>query len=205
MISVEEKLRVFSQYLLNKERSWGKGIIAEVKNKQKELLEASRQKIATEQTAIEERNKQTIFRDRNKIIAEGKNRAKTMELEEKNRILTDFKQLILTQAQAFLTKPVYRDYLSACVSGIPDLFAEKKELIIFVNERDLPEVTRLVNDLLKGYAIEYQSNTTGSIGGIIVEDAKKRIYCDFSVENLINTNYKFIGMTLNEFMEKQVN
>jgi vacuolar-type H+-ATPase subunit E/Vma4 len=205
MISVEEKLRVFSQYLLNKERSWGKGIITDVKNKQKELLESSRQKIEKEKTAIEERNKHTIFRDRNKIIAEGKNKAKTMELEEKNRILTDFKQLIFTQAKAFLTKPVYSDYLSSCVSGIPDLFEGKKELIIFVNERDLPEVMGLVNDLLKGYSIEYRNNTTDIIGGIIVEDAEKRIYCDFSVENLINTNYKFIGMTLNEFMEKQVN
>lgn len=202
MISVEEKLRVFSQYLLNKERSWGKGIITDVKNKQKELLKSSRQKIEKEKTAIEERNKHTIFRDRNKIIAEGKNKAKTMELEEKNRILTDFNQLIFTQAKAFLTKQVYSDYLRSCVSRIPDLFEEKKELIIFVNEWDLPEVTGLVNELLKGYSIEYRNNTTDIIGGIIAEDAEKRIYCDFSVKNLINTNYKFIGMTLNEFMEK---
>jgi vacuolar-type H+-ATPase subunit E/Vma4 len=201
MISVEEKLRVFSQYLLNKQRSWGKGIIAEAKAQQQEILTASRQKIESEKKAIAERNQYLIFRDRNKIIAEGKNRAKTMELEEKNRILTDFNQLILKLAAEFLAKQAYRDYLRDCVAGIPEIFGEKKELIVFLNARDHQDVKALSGDLLKNYSIEYQEDAKGMIGGIIVEDAQKRIYCDYSVENLIKANYKFIGMTLNEFME----
>ncbi|MBC3889625.1 V-ATPase E-subunit VatE [Acetobacterium paludosum] len=204
MISVEEKLRVFSQYLLNKERTRGKGIIEEAKSKQQELLEASKQKIEKEKKDIEERNKKIIFRDKNKIISEGKNRAKTLELEEKNHILIGFNQLIMVKAKEFVVKDVYRDYLRNCVTGIPEIFGEKRELVVFVNKNDLDYFKALINDQLIDYTVEYRQEIKDSIGGIVVEDAESRIHCDFSVENLINTKYKFIGMTLNEFMEKQV-
>jgi vacuolar-type H+-ATPase subunit E/Vma4 len=52
--------------------------------------------------------------------------------------------------------------------------------------------------------VEFGKLTKESIGGLIVEDSDRLIYCDFTVENLITTNYKYIGMTLNEFMENRV-
>jgi len=204
MISVEEKLRVFSQYLLNKERTRGKSIIEDVNNKQKELQEVSKQKIEKVKKDIEEHNKKIIFRDKNKLISEGKNRAKTLELEEKNHILIDFNQLIIAKAKEFVVKDVYHDYLRNCITGIPEIFGKKRELIVFVNKRDLDQIKALINDQLNDYSVEYRKEIKNTIGGIVVEDAESRMHCDFSVENLINTKYKFIGMTLNEFMEKQV-
>lgn len=204
MISVDEKLQVFSEYLLNKERSWGKGVIADAKTKQQEMVKAAEIKIATQVKAIEDRNQRTIFRDRNKIIAEGKNRAKTMELEEKNRILTDFNQLVLTLAEEYLTGQAYRDYLKGCVQQIPKLFGDKKDLTVFVNSRDFEDLKCLVDELLNDYALTYREDAREMIGGIIVEDREQRIYADFSVENLVKSHYKLIGMTLGEFMEEQV-
>lgn len=204
MISVEEKLRVFSQHLLNKEQTWGNDTMNEVNKKQKELLENSAQKIKKEKRAIEERSYHTIFRDKNKVIAEGKNKAKSLGLEEKNRILIDFNQTVLAHAEKFLTKDVYENYLNECVEGIPQLFGDKKELIVFVNNKDLDQVKVVFNKKLEDYSVEYREELKNCIGGMTVEDSESRIYCDFTVENLLKTNYKLIGMTLNEFMEKQV-
>jgi vacuolar-type H+-ATPase subunit H len=99
MISIEEKLQVFTQSLINKERKNGIEIITEAKNKKAERIAASQEKIAKEKKTLENRNGRAIFRDRNKILAEGKNKAKTLELEERNRILLDFNQLIQTKAK----------------------------------------------------------------------------------------------------------
>ncbi|AFA49165.1 V-type ATP synthase subunit E [Acetobacterium woodii] len=204
MISVEEKLRVFTQYLLNKERKWGKDIINDAKEKREALLEESSQKINKEKRAVEERSYHTIFRDKNKIIAEGKNKAKTLELEEKNRILRDFNQMIREKVEPFLTQEVYSDYLRNCIVQIPQIFGNKKEIIVFVYERDLEQIKKIMAAELNDFSIEYRVGCNDCIGGLIVEDSEGRIHCDFTVENLIKTNYKLIGMTLNGFMEKQV-
>ncbi|MBK5244953.1 MAG: V-ATPase E-subunit VatE [Eubacteriaceae bacterium] len=204
MISVEEKLKVFTQYLLKKERTWGKDIINEAKNNQRELLEASRLKVAKEKHAIEERSYHTIFRDKNKIIAAGKNKAKSLELEEKNRMLMDFNQIILENAKDYLTKDIYNNYLSKCADKIPEVFKEKKDLIVIANEPEIPRIKGYIDEKLSDYSVKYQVQTKDIIGGMIVEDADRRIRCDFTVDNLIKTNYKLIGMTLNGFMEKQV-
>ncbi|WP_373484510.1 V-type ATP synthase subunit E [Acetobacterium sp.] len=204
MISVEEKLRVFTQYLLNKERKWGKDIIYEAKEKKQAMLVDSEEKIVKEKRTIEERSYHTIFRDKNKIIAEGKNKAKTLELEEKNRILLDFNQLIREKAREYLTEEVYTNYLRDCIVQIPQVFGNKKGIVVFVNERDFSQIKAIIENELDGFAVEYHQDCQDCIGGFIVEDAEGRLHCDFTVENLIKSNYKLIGMTLNGFMEKQV-
>ncbi|MDD3307239.1 MAG: V-type ATP synthase subunit E [Acetobacterium sp.] len=204
MISVEEKLQVFTQYLLSKERKWGKDIIYEAKEKKKALLADSKERIQKEKRSIEERSYQTIFRDKNKIIAEGKNKAKTLELEEKNRILGDFNQLIREKAREYLTETVYTNYLRDCIVQIPQVFGSKKELVVYVNERDFDQIKAIIEEELDEYTIEYHQDCQDCIGGFIAEDAEGRLHCDFTVENLIKSNYKLIGMTLNGFMEKQV-
>lgn len=204
MISVEEKLRVFTQYILSKERKWGKDIIYDAKEKRDLLLEDSRQKVKKEKKSIEERSYHTIFRDKNKIIAEGKNKAKTLELEEKKRILQDFNRIIREKARQYLTAEVYDQYLRDCVSQIPQVFTDKKELIIFVSEGDLEKIKAIIDEQLDGFAIEYCQECQDCIGGFIVEDVNGNLHCDFTVESLIRSNYKLIGMTLNGFMEKQV-
>lgn len=204
MISVEEKLRVFTQYILSKERKWGKEIIYDAKEKRDVLLKDSQEKINKEKKSIEERSYHTIFRDKNKIIAEGKNKAKTLELEEKKRILLDFNRIIREKARDYLTAEVYDHYLRDCITQIPQVFESKKELVVFVNEADFGKIKDLIEEQLDGYAVTYQKGCQDSIGGFIVEDIKASLHCDFTVESLIKSNYKLIGMTLNGFMEKQV-
>lgn len=204
MISIEEKLQVFTQSLLGKERKNGLKIIMEAKNKKTELTTASQEKITKEKKALENRNGRSIFRERNKILAEGKNKAKTLELEERNRILLDFNQLIQAKAKEYLTTAVYSKYLGDCIKSIPEIFGDKKQLVVFINNQDLTQMKELFKNNLEDYTVEYRKLTKESIGGLIAEDSEGLIYCDFTVENLVNTNYKHIGMTLNEFMENRV-
>ena len=204
MISIEEKLQVFTQSLLNKERQNGMKIINEAKNKKAEQIAESQKKLAKEKSDLENRSGHAIFRDRNKILAEGKNKAKALELEERNRILLEFNQLIHIKAAAYLTDTVYSQYLLDCIQRIPEIFAEKKALVVYLNNQDLIQIKTLFESNLDGYTVEYRNLTKKSIGGMIIEDSDRFSYCDFTIENLINTNHKYIGMTLNAFMENRV-
>lgn len=204
MISIEEKLQVFKQSLLNKERKNGKKIIDEAKIKKEALIADSLETIKKEKKSIEDRSNRSIFRDRNKILAEGKNKAKALELEERSRILLDFNQLIQATAKEYLTTAGYRKYLSDCIETIPEIFGEKKQLVVFVNQRDSDLTKAFFETKLATYTVEYREEIKETMGGIIVEDSDGRIYCDFTVENLIKTNYKTIGMMMNKLMENKV-
>lgn len=204
MISVEEKLGVFKQYLLKKQREWGKETINAARQETAELEKALAAKIKEDKHSIEERNYHVIFRDRNKIIAQGKNAAKTAELEERNRILSDFGQTILETAKDYVGSDVYKAYLEKCVANIPNILGNRKEIRIFVNDGDMAVVKKAAATTLSDYTIEYDALPAGTIGGIVARDKDNRINCDYTVENLILSNKKIVGMRLNEVMEKQV-
>ncbi len=206
MISIEEKMRVFSQYLINKERSWGKEIINDAKAKQKELAENSEKLIQREKKAIEEQSYRQIYRDKNKIIAEGKNKAKSLQLAQKKLMLEDFNDLILDRANEMVTGDLYENYLRSSMDKIKTIFTDRKKLTIKANLKDMELIKALASEKLDDYTIDYQEITkNGFIRGMIVEDDESRIQSDFSMKNTIQSNYKLIGMTLNGFMKKQVN
>ncbi|WKY43356.1 V-type ATP synthase subunit E [Eubacteriaceae bacterium ES2] len=203
MISVEEKLRVFTQYLIKKERTWGKDIIQDARNKQNELLDQSEAYLKKEKHAIEERSYRVIYRDKNKIIAQGKNKAKNLELAEKNIILKDFNELILKKAQDLIKGDAYKSYLENCLKQVPDVFKNTRKLIISCNQKDHDTIKEIADRELTAYEIDYRlEESECCIGGLMVEDGQGRIQINFSIENLIQGNYKTIGMTLNGFMKK---
>lgn len=204
MISVEEKLGVFTQYLLRKQREWGKQTINAAKDERLEMIAASEEKVKEEKRGIEERSYHVIFRDKNKIIAQGKNTAKAELLEEKSRILEDFNKTVLEEAKSYIETDIYKNYLIKCLERVPSILREHREIVIFVNNNDRDFVKESAQNVLTGYTVQFDALPADTIGGIVVRDKENRINCNFTVENLVRENYKMIGMRLNEVMEKQV-
>jgi vacuolar-type H+-ATPase subunit E/Vma4 len=117
----------------------------------------------------------------------------------------DFNQTILLKAKEWLTPAAIKEYLIACITTIPELFGEKKTLIVHLNEPDLELVSGLFEELLGDYTVQYRPDCSDAIGGMTVEDSERRIFCDFTIKNLIESQQKLIGMTLNNFMDSKVN
>lgn len=206
MISIEEKIRVFTQYLINKERNWGKEIVGDAKVKRKELIEKSDKLIQDQKKVIEEQSYRQIYREKNKIIAEGKNKAKNLQLSQQKLILEDFNKLILDRANEMVVGDLYENYLRHSMKKIKNIFVKQKQLMITANPEDMELIKRLVSEKLGQYTVHYRENPkNGFIRGMIVEDVEGRVQSDFTMRNTIRSNYKYIGMTLNEFMKKQVN
>ena len=204
MISVEEKLGVFRQYLLGKQREWGKQTINAAKDASRELTESTEEKIMQDKHNVEERGYHVIYRDKNKILAQGKNKAKADLLEEHSRILEDFKETILKEAESYMGTETYLDYLERCLKKVPSILGNRKEIILYTKEADREYVEKKCGEILEDYDCVFDVLPEINIGGLMVRDKDHRINCDFTVENLIADNYKLIGMRLNEMIEEQV-
>ncbi len=201
MISVEEKLAVFTQYLLKKQRDAGKVTIDAAKEKREVLLKEAEEKLNEDRRNIEERNYHVIYRDKNKIIADGKNTSKNKLLEQRCRILDDFKDTILDISKDYVGTPEYNEYLDHCLQKIPENFNDIKNIRIFALKEDRDFLKKEVARILPDYTVTFE-NASGLIrGGLIVRDGQNRLNCDFTINNLIRDNSRFIGMRLNEMMD----
>lgn len=205
MISVQEKLSVFSQYLLEKQRKAGKETIDNAKAERDRLLAESAERIKCEVNSAEERSYRVIFRDQNKIVAQGKSTAKNSYLAERTEIYDDFMETILEESKAYLGTALYQDYLRKCIAKIPGILPETKEIIIYVGEADAAFVKKEAAAVLGDYTIEYRPTDETIIGGIIARDRDERVNADFTLRNLISENKKLIGMRFSKTMEAQVN
>lgn len=204
MISVEQKLSVFKQYLLKKQRETGKEIIDAAKEKKNQILTDAEEKLQDDKRNLKERSYHVIFRDKNKIIAVGKNTAKNQMLEQRSLILEDFKKTILKEAENYIGTPLYNEYLKKCLKKVPEIFGNRTDLILFIKPTDRETVEKLAAQNLNGYKIAYDVLPDTVIGGLIIRDTENRINCDFTMANLIRDKGKIIGMRLNEIMDKQV-
>ena len=203
MISVEEKLAVFTQYLLKKQRGKGKETIDGAKRKKENLLIKADETVKEDKRTIEERSYHVIYRDKNKIIAQGKNTAKNQLLEEKSKLLDDFKKTIWEVSHEYVGTPIYKDYLRRCLSRIPEIFGDCKQLKVFALPEDHDFILEESKKILKGYDLYFDDVSIKIIkGGIIVREMDNRLNCDFSIVNLIRDNGKIIGMQLSKIMDK---
>ena len=204
MITVEEKLSIFTQYLLRKQRELGQEKIGEVKDKCQALIKLSNDKIAKDKRSIEERNYHVIFRDKNKIIAQGKNNAKNSRLALRSCLLDDFKKTIVNEAKSYFGSDLYKEYLKNCIQSVPEILGEHEGLIIAVHEADLEIVKTYAESFLENYQVEFVELDPLLTGGLKVKDSEEQISCDFTIENLVRENNKLIGLRLEEIIEKQV-
>lgn len=204
MISVEQKLGVFTQYLLGKQRDYGKKTIDNARLERRKLLSDSEEHIKAEKHSIEERGYQLIYRDRNKIIAQGKNAAKASYLEVRSQMFDDFIETVIQKSKAFIGTETYKNYLSNCLTKIPAVLGDHKSIILYVADFDKGYLLSEVSKKLPDYTIEYRPLDKKYEGGIIVRDQEERINGDFTIDNLILENYKQIGIRLLKTMGEQV-
>lgn len=204
MITVEEKLSIFTQYLLRKQRELGQEKIGEAKDKCQALIKLSNDKIAKDKRSIEERNYHVIFRDKNKIIAQGKNNAKNSRLALRSCLLDDFKKTIVNEAKSYFESDLYKEYLKKCIQRVPEILGEHEGLIIAVHDADLEIVKTYAESFLENYQVAFVELDPLITGGIKVKDSEEQISCDFTIENLVRENNKLIGLRLEEIIEKQV-
>lgn len=202
MISVEDKVSVFSQYLLKNQRSKGKKIISDAKRNSDDQMKQAEIQLKQDKKRIQNHNENVIFRDKNKIIAEGKNGAKNELLKAQSDILADFKKTILSISKDYLGTPVYQNYLMKCINQIPMIFEDTTERLIFYtlpDDRDY--IKKVTDEFLKKYNVSFENLDSIYQGGFIVKDAQDRMHSNFTISELIKENSKLIGHVLSTAMQ----
>lgn len=202
MDQIQEKIEIFADHIKSRQKKAGKTLVAEEQKKQHIKLEEAESALQKEKRGMEERNYQVIYRDTNRLIAQGVKEAKEERLRLNAVLRDDFSKNLLKTAAAFQESDIYQSYLTMSVQSIPNLFGEYRDLIVTISESDREVMAHLTDQYLDRYRVTLKTSDSADAvyGGFTVCDADAHFLCDFSLAHLISREQKYIGKRLSELM-----
>ncbi|MGI6110422.1 MAG: hypothetical protein ACOYB8_11350, partial [Eubacteriaceae bacterium] len=175
MISVQEKLNVYRQYLLRKLTQEHEQAVTDAKDKAAEQIHAADIKLAEDKKAIEDRNDRVEFRDGTKIVAEGKTHAKNAMLSLQREEEEVFSQDIVEQAQKLHGTPIYNQYLTNCLEDLGRSGIKKQELTVTILPDDIEAFKKDAQAALPGFTFVFEEPEGKFVGGFIARDKDGRV------------------------------
>lgn len=202
MDQIQKKIELFEDHLINSAKKQHDELISSARKKQDDRIKTAENTLQEEKRALEERNYQIIFRDKNRIIAGGHNQAKNDRLALYHQIQSDFNQTLLDMSKKLPDSEVYKHYFEKSVAAVPQLFGDKKELVFAVTERDRLFLVMLVEKYLSDYSVDIDVSENEDIlsGGFTVHDKEQLFFCNNTIAHLLQEEKKRIGTFLNEKM-----
>ncbi len=207
MITVEEKLNVFTKLVLEKVQKEYEEKLTELEKKNDNVLNEHRKKI--------EDKKEKIIKDMiNKGKIEKNRLISRASVEKKRKILTKRQELIdrlikniTDKVNNFTQEESYKTYLQKVTIKVLENLKDKNNIQLYITKRDsekyMVEIQNKVKDLgIDINNIEIKTLENEYIGGVIGLDKDKTVRIDQSLKTLIEDNRDVIGTRLNKALEE---
>lgn len=206
MITVEEKLDVFTKLVLEK-------VQKEYEEKRREIEERNNKVIRKHRLEINEKAQRIVKNmvgrgeiQKNRVLSRAKVESKRVVLSKKEELLEKLVKNIQVKAGQFTYEDNYRGYLENCLSEVLSNLKNKEPIILFLTDKDRSKHEKLIIDIVKqkGFdtdKVQIQSLDTRLIGGVIAIDQEKTIKVDCSIKTKIEDNRNLIGQILYDALD----
>ncbi len=199
MITVEEKLEVFTKLVYNKVRNKCEKELADMHNKSKQEFEAKREEIRKKAEVLIKKSINKGKKEKNDIIMRSKQQSQKNILNYQKKIFTQLLEEITIEAKKIVKTDIYDKYIESSIRKI--VISSKEEMTFYIIkdevgkfENFLKEYEVKYNLKLRNYKIDYTNDDI--IGGFIVENKDKTIRIDLTILTLIEDSKAYIGRIL---------
>lgn len=199
MITVEDKIRTFSNFVYEKEVKNTNQRIQELEEKNKKVLETKQKELEDKCISLNKKMNKKIELETQKIISAAKLEAKDKVLNTKKDVLQRFMDEILVYMGNYAKSEAYSTYFYKLLDQSQD-FLQDEDTIVYLTKKD---IAKFKDEIKKKYKnIQIQEMTQENIGGMIIESisANKRI--DLTLRRKVNDWKNEIGIRLYEALEK---
>lgn len=201
MISVQEKLNIYRQFLGQQSQEEHDSVIGQAEQRAADEKAAAEVKIAEQEAAIRDHLVRIENRDAIKIVSEGKSYVKDARLRLQKQLTEEFEQEILKLAEDYYGTRAYYDYIKNCVQGLGRAHLAPQELTISIRPEDEHVFLEYAREYLPGFTFKFVPPEKNSYGGFTATDKDGRVNYDFTVYNLVQSNRKYIGLELRKAMK----
>lgn len=203
MITVEEKLDVFTKLVLEK-------VQKEYEEKRKEIEERNSKVIRKHRLEINDKAKRIVENmvsrgeiQKNRVISRAKVDSKRVVLSKKEELLEKLVKNIEVKAVQFTYEGDYKGYFESSLYEVLENLKNRASIILFLTDKDRSkyeeEALKIAKE--KGFdveKVEIQSLDARMIGGVVGIDRDKTIKVDCSIKTRIEDSRNFIGEMLYE-------
>jgi len=207
MITLEEKLSVFTKLVLGKARQ-------ELNEKQKEINTQNEGKIQEQALKLEQESEKTVKEWVKKGELEKNRQISKANLDKKRQILNKKQELVIRlvknlekKALEFTFKDEYKDFLKDILSKVLLNFKKNEPVTLYLTDRDLERYKAFILDEAQNHGfspknIEVLPLEEAFIGGIIGVNKDMTFRINYSISSMIEDKRQWIGQKLYDEFNK---
>lgn len=208
VITVEEKLDVFTKLVLEKVQKEYEEKKKEIDQRNDEIIQGHKSEISEKVYRIVENMKGRGEIQKNRLISKAKVEGKRTVLSKKEELLEKLISNIEAKAVQFTYEDGYKDYIINSLCEVLENLKNKESIILFFTDKDRGNYEELIINTLKenGFdtkKVEFQSLDPKLIGGVIAIDREKTIKVDCTIKTKIEDNRNLIGQILYDALDRE--
>lgn len=208
MITVEEKLDVFTKLVLEKVQKEYEEKKKEIDQRNDEIIQGHKSEISEKADKIVENMVSRGEIQNKRLISRAKIEGKRVVLSKKEELLEKLINNIEAKAVQFTYEDGYKDYIENSLSVVLKNLKNKESIILFFTDKDRSKYEELIVNIVKKNdfdteKVEIQSLDSRLIGGVMAIDQEKTIKVDCSIKTKIEDNRNLIGQILYDALDME--
>lgn len=205
MITIEEKLNLFSKHVFEEIRGTSEEKIRKIEQHNKEQMDAHRYKIEQEKKSYAEEVIKKEKEKNDKQVSQKKGQIKKEIMLEKNKLFNKLIEDIENKLTIFITTNKYKNYLRNIVENGLKEMSNKNNIEVKISKYDMKNNKEDIKTIIldNGFNnINILESGEDIIGGMILFDKSNRAILDLSLLDKLEQNKEYIGKMLYEALRE---
>lgn len=208
MITIEEKLNVFTKLVFERIQEESKALLKEMEEKNQQIIEAQKEKLKLQSEKLVHDMVQKGETKKNQMIAKANMDRKIKILEKKKQLLGKLLEELQEKALAFTATSAYDDFFRKTLEEILDQLRGEDKILLYIRQADILRYQRVIAEIAKAFGFEPDRYTIlpaeeNILGGVVALSGNHRLRIDASLSALLQEHEKMVGQRLYRGLEKE--
>lgn len=200
MITIEEKLKLFTKIVYDKVEKENQKAVNEFNKEYGNIIELKKLEFSTEANEMLQKSKRNIEKEKQHIISRARMEEKRILLERRGEIYEEIIKELVKYAEKFTESPEYesmffKDFNTAILE-----IKESSSLDIYLTQKDTDRFRMKISGILKGKTLNFQCDDDIA-GGFVLVDNMHNIRIDMSYTSRIKNSRDYLGQKLVEILQ----
>lgn len=207
MITIEEKLSIFTKLVLDKVQHEFNDELCQINTKNEERIKAHKARLKKESEKMIRGMTKKGEVEKNRIISKAHLEQKRKILYKRQELLEKQIDIIKKKTLLFTDKEEYGSYLKKCLAEILSNFRNEETIRLYLTHKDMKKYKTVLLKEASNYGfdeknIKFLSTEEEIIGGMIGVNQSRTIKVDASILSKIEESRQLIGKKLYDALEE---
>lgn len=195
MITIEEKLNLFTRIIYDKVEKQNADTISKFNQECGSLIKQKTDEFAKQADLMEKQIEKEAEKEKLQILSKARIEGKKMIVDKKDEIVKDAVNSVLVSARDFTETDQYGEMLMQDIKSALMEIGDSTSMNLYITEKDSARYNDKIKGIFNGIDLKITCDDS-LIGGFILIDMEKNIKIDMSFTDRVNSARNLIGERL---------